>query len=149
MNSLRHTKGTFKMDIQGTAAGDAAIVRKVSETVTTAKEPSKNLVSQPSKWLKRLFKGMAIMTALGLTSLAAAQSNLVMNGSSVYADLGKDQFAAALYLETQQQNPGRTHSMQGQKRMEVRVLNNYSKRRWFNLWMQSISINNSREIFSD
>ena len=90
MNSLRHTKGTFKMDIQGTAAGDAAIVRKVSETVTTAKEPSKNLVSQPSKWLKRLFKGMAIMTALGLTSLAAAQSNLVMNGSSVYADLGKD-----------------------------------------------------------
>ncbi|EAS47140.1 hypothetical protein GB2207_11003 [marine gamma proteobacterium HTCC2207] len=137
------------MDIQGTAAGDAAIVRKVSETVTTAKEPSKNLVSQPSKWLKRLFKGMAIMTALGLTSLAAAQSNLVMNGSSVYADLGKDQFAAALYLETQQQNPGITHSMQGQKRMEVRVLNNYSKRRWFNLWMQSISINNSRETFSD
>jgi TonB family protein len=38
--------------------------------------------------------------------------------------------------------------MQGQKRMEVRVLNNYSKRRWFNLWMQSISINNSRETFS-
>ncbi|MDB4581289.1 chalcone isomerase family protein [Porticoccaceae bacterium] len=137
------------MDIQSTAAGDAAIVRKVSETVTTAKEPSKNLVSQPSKWLKRLFKGMAIMTALGLTSLAAAQSNLVMNGSSVYADLGKNQFAAALYLETQQQNPGITHSMQGQKRMEVRVLNNYSKRRWFNLWMQSISINNSRETFSD
>jgi TonB family protein len=38
--------------------------------------------------------------------------------------------------------------MPGQKRMEVRVLNNYSKRRWFNLWMQSISINNSRETFS-
>ncbi len=33
--------------------------------------------------------------------------------------------------------------------MEVRMLNNYSKRRWINLWMQSISINNSRENFSD
>ncbi len=39
--------------------------------------------------------------------------------------------------------------MQGERRMEVRVLNNYSKRRWFNLWMQSISINNSRESFSE
>ena len=32
--------------------------------------------------------------------------------------------------------------------MEVRMLNNYSKRRWLNLWMQSISINNDRESFS-
>lgn len=149
INSLRHTKGTFKMDIQGTAAGDAAIARKVNETVEMAKKLPRNFVFQPSKWLKRLFKGMAIMGILCLASLGSAQSNLVMNGSSIYADLGKDQFAAALYLETQQQNPGITHSMQGQKRMEVRVLNNYSKRRWFNLWMQSISINNSREIFSD
>ena len=137
------------MDIQGTAAGDAAIARKVNETVEMAKKLPRNFVFQPSKWLKRLFKGMAIMGILCLASLGSAQSNLVMNGSSVYADLGKDQFAAALYLETQQQNSGITHSMQGQKRMEVRVLNNYSKRRWFNLWMQSISINNSREIFSD
>ena len=91
---------------------------------------------------------MPIITALSLSSVAAAQSDLVMNGSSIYSDLGKDQFAAALYLETLQKNPGIAHSMQGQKRMEVRVLNNYSKRRWFNLWMQSISINNSRETFS-
>lgn len=34
------------------------------------------------------------------------------------------------------------------KRMEVRKLYNYSKRRWLNLWMQSISINNDRESFS-
>jgi TonB family protein len=32
--------------------------------------------------------------------------------------------------------------------MEVRMLNNYSKRRWLNLWMQSISINNDRDSFS-
>lgn len=115
--------------------------------------------NQPHKWfmrsilqrtraLKCLLRGMQIITALSLGSVAAAQSDLVMNGSSVYSDLGKDQFAAALYLETLQKNPSIAHSMQGQKRMEVRVLNNYSKRRWFNLWMQSISINNSRETFS-
>ena len=115
--------------------------------------------NQPHKWFMRsilqrtrafkcLLRGMQIITALSLGSVAAAQSDLVMNGSSVYSDLGKDQFAAALYLETLQKNPSIAHSMQGQKRMEVRVLNNYSKRRWFNLWMQSISINNSRETFS-
>ena len=115
--------------------------------------------NQPHKWfmrsilqrtraLKCLLRGMQIITALSLGSVAAAQSDLVMNGSSVYSDLGKDQFAAALYLETLQKNPSIVHSMQGQKRLEVRVLNNYSKRRWFNLWMQSISINNSRETFS-
>ena len=88
---------------------------------------------------------------LGLIFLisASAQADLVLNGSSVYSDLGKNQFAAALYLETPQKNPSSVQSMEGERRMEVRVLNNYSKRRWFNLWMQSISINNSRETFSE
>jgi protein TonB len=82
-------------------------------------------------------------------SPASLSDNLVRNGSSVYSDLGKDQFAAALYLETYQKNPQAIESLAGEKRMEVRVLNNYSKRRWFNFWMQSISINNSRDTFSD
>ena len=84
-----------------------------------------------------------------LSASASAEADLVLNGSSVYSDLGKDQFAAALYLETPQKNPSSVQSMEGERRMEVRVLNNYSKRRWFNLWMQSISINNSRETFSE
>ena len=133
------------MHSQDSSAGQVAIAQLKS--------------NQPHKWFMRsilqrtrafkcLLRGMQIITALSLGSVAAAQSDLVMNGSSVYSDLGKDQFAAALYLETLQKNPSIAHSMQGQKRMEVRVLNNYSKRRWFNLWMQSISINNSRETFS-
>ena len=134
------------MDIQGTTASDAGEVK------TTGNKPNDRfmeLILQPTKWLKCLLVGVQIATALSLASVATAQSDLVMNGSSVYADLGKDQFAAALYLETLQQNPSIAHSMQGEKRMKVRILNNYSKRRWFNLWMQSISINNSREKFSE
>ena len=94
----------------------------------------------------------AISACLGLILVTASTTslsdNLVRNGSSVYSDLGKDQFAAALYLETYEKNPQVIESLEGKKRMEVRVLNNYSKRRWFNFWMQSISINNSRESFS-
>ena len=91
---------------------------------------------------------LIVLTSLALLS-TIAQADLALNGSSIYSDLGKDQFAAALYLETRQQNSQVIQSMPGEKRMEVRILNNYSKRRWFNLWMQSISINNSRENFAD
>tara|TARA_B110000090_G_C13342335_1_gene431593 strand:+ start:1147 stop:1488 length:342 start_codon:yes stop_codon:yes gene_type:complete len=83
--------------------------------------------------LRPLLRGLQIIIGLTLASTAAAQTDLLMNGSSVYSDLGRDQFAAALYLETRQNNGDIAHSMQGAKRMEVRVLNNYSKRRWFNL----------------
>jgi protein TonB len=126
------------MDIQGTTAHNA---EKVKAIYNKPNNRFMKLILQPAKWLKCLLRGVQIATALSLASVATAQSNLVMDGSSVYADLGKDQFAAALYLETLQQNPSIAHSMQGEKHMEVRVLNNYSKRRWFNLWMQSISIN--------
>jgi len=107
-----------------------------------------------SKIKERLIKKRNTSTglySLGLILLisASAQADLVLNGSSVYSDLGKNQFAAALYLETPQKNPDSVHTIKGERRMEVRVLNNYSKRRWFNLWMQSISINNSRETFSE
>ena len=134
------------MDIQGTTMHHAG---KVKATGNKPNDRFMKLILQPTKLLKCLLRGMQIAMLLNLASVATAQSDLVMNGSSVYSDLGKDQFAAALYLETQQQNPSIAHSMQGEKRMEVRVLNNYSKRRWFNLWMQSISINNSRENFSE
>ena len=134
------------MDIQGTTKHHAG---KVKATGNKPNDRFMKLILQPTKLLKCLLRGMQIAMLLNLASVATAQSDLVMNGSSVYSDLGKDQFAAALYLETQQQNPSIAHSMQGEKRMEVRVLNNYSKRRWFNLWMQSISINNSRENFSE
>ena len=104
------------------------------------------------KSLFNFFNRAAIPACLGLVlitvSPASLSDNLVRNGSSVYSDLGKDQFAAALYLETYQKNPRAIESLEGDKRMEVRVLNNYSKRRWFNFWMQSISINNSRDTFS-
>lgn len=93
------------------------------------------------------FTSLAIVVALLFS--CAAKAELILNGSTIYSDLGRDQFVAALYTETAHNNPQIIQTMESEKRMEVRMLNNYSKRRWINLWMQSISINNSRENFSD
>jgi len=91
----------------------------------------------------------SLTIAVALLFSCAAKAELVLNGSTIYSDLGRDQFVAALYTETAHNNPQVIQTMDSEKRMEVRMLNNYSKRRWINLWMQSISINNSRENFSD
>ena len=91
--------------------------------------------------------GLAI-TVVALFS-CTTQAELTLNGSTIYTDLGKDQFVAALYTETRHNSPKALQAMESEKRMEVRILNDYSKRRWINLWMQSISINNNRETFSE
>ena len=77
-----------------------------------------------------------------------AYSELSLNGSAIYKDLGKQQFVARLFVDTIQDSASTIQLEDSPKRMEVRMLNNYSKRRWLNLWMQSISINNDRESFS-
>lgn len=77
-----------------------------------------------------------------------AYSELSLNGSAIYKDLGKQQFVAGLFVDTIQDSASTIQLEDSPKRMEVRMLNNYSKRRWLNLWMQSISINNDRESFS-
>ena len=78
----------------------------------------------------------------------SAYSELSLNGSAIYKDLGKQQFVAGLFVDTIQDSASTIQLEDSPKRMEVRMLNNYSKRRWLNLWMQSISINNDRESFS-
>jgi TonB family protein len=84
-----------------------------------------------------------LLLALILISSAAAKAELQLNGSAIYEDLGKQQF-----VEDLSSNANSIQLQQSPKRMEVRIINDYSKRRWLNLWMQSISINNDRESFS-
>ncbi|MGB2259623.1 MAG: TonB family protein [Porticoccaceae bacterium] len=76
------------------------------------------------------------------------RAELQLNGSAIYHDLGKQQFVAALFVEKLSNNANSIQLEQSPKRMEVRIINDYSKRRWLNLWMQSISINNDRDSFS-
>ncbi len=92
---------------------------------------------------------IALFLSLGLSLISSsAYSELSLNGSAIYKDLGKQQFVAGLFVDTVQDNANTIQLEDSPKRMEVRILNNYSKRRWLNLWMQSISINNDRASFS-
>ena len=92
--------------------------------------------------------GTSLLLALILIFSAAAKAELQLNGSAIYEDLGKQQFVAALFVEDLSSNANSIQLQQSPKRMEVRIINDYSKRRWLNMWMQSISINNDRESFS-
>ena len=92
--------------------------------------------------------GTSLLLALILIFSAAAKAELQLNGSAIYEDLGKQQFVAALFVKDLRSNANSIQLQQSPKRMEVRIINDYSKRRWLNLWMQSISINNDRESFS-
>ena len=109
------------------------------------------LKSAPAAGLIAGLKARRIATC-ALTSImffcSGANAELQLNGSAIYEDLGKQQFVAALFVDTLSNNANSIQLEQSPKRMEVRMLNNYSKRRWLNLWMQSISINNDRESFS-
>ena len=77
---------------------------------------------------------------------SSAYSELSLNGSAILKDLGKQQFVAGLFVDTLHNNANTVQLEDAPKHM--RILNNYSKRRWINLWMQIISINNDRESFS-
>ena len=99
--------------------------------------------------LRQLFGTIAgLMLSLLLIFSSGAQAELKLNGSAIYQDLGKQQFVAALFVDDLSNNANSIQLQQSPKRMEVRIINDYSKRRWLNLWMQSISINNDRESFS-
>ena len=107
---------------------------------------SRSINSRPNTGHSYFF---SLVIAIVLQFSCSAKAELILNGSTLYTDLGKDQFVAALYTEIAHNNPDVIQTMDSEKRMEVRILNNYSKRRWINMWMQSISINNSRDNFSD
>ena len=99
--------------------------------------------------LRQLFGTIAgLMLSLLLIFSSGAQAELKLDGSAIYQDLGKQQFVAALFVDDLSNNANSIQLQQSPKRMEVRIINDYSKRRWLNLWMQSISINNDRESFS-
>ena len=133
------------MNIQ--LSGKGLFIPEVIQGVIRQIIRKKSSLSQvKQKTMRDYFFGLAI-AGLSLFS-SGASAELILNGSTIYTDLGRDQFVAALYTEIRHNNPQAIETMESDKRMEVRILNDYSKRRWVNLWMQSISINNNREAFS-
>ncbi|WIO73509.1 TonB family protein [Porticoccaceae bacterium LTM1] len=88
-----------------------------------------------------------LFLSLGIGTNSQAQ-DMPLNGAAAYQDLGKDRFLAALYLEAPSNNADTILGSSFAKRMEIRLTSDYSKRRWVNLWMQGMAINNNSNTFN-
>ncbi len=73
---------------------------------------------------KSVRRRLLAIIAYSLCSLASG-SELTLNGTTIYEDLGKQQFVAALFVHTANNNANSLQLQQSRKRMEVRMLNNY------------------------
>lgn len=83
------------------------------------------------------------LLVLGLTAICSSAQALEVNGIAAYSEFGKEVFLGALYLEKRTGNVDRILAARGEKKLELRFVDDMSRRRWVNLWMQSIAINNS------
>jgi len=73
-------------------------------------------------------------------------SALELNGAAVYEELGQELFIASLYVNAPNKDPVALRESLGHRRMEIHIASPIARRRWINLWMQSIAINNSTDI---
>lgn len=96
--------------------------------------------------VRQLLVGFSLM--LGYL-ISAQADDLSLNGVASYKSLGQEKFIAALYLAAPTSSPATIYAANSPKRMEIRLTSSYSKRRWVNLWMQGMAINNSSSAFSD
>ena len=97
--------------------------------------------------MKILNKFTFFISLLALIPIANASS--VRNGTAAYTDLGTEVFLGSLYVENPEKNAGVLLESTQDKVLEVSVMNNISKRRWVNMWMQSIAINSPRTEFEN
>ena len=95
--------------------------------------------------MKILNKFTLLISLLALIPFAQASS--VRNGTAAYTDLGSEVFLGSLYVESPEKNAGVLIESTQDKVLEVSVMNDISKRRWVNMWMQSIAINSPRTEF--
>jgi hypothetical protein len=73
------------------------------EKVTEKEKLEKGLFNRGPNRKYSYFTGLVITTVLLFSYTAKAE--LILNGSTIYSDLGRDQFVAALYTETAHNNP--------------------------------------------
>ncbi len=86
---------------------------------------------------------------LALSCMTSVQAeDLHLNGTASYQNLGQEKFIAALYLTAPSSSPQDIYASDTPKRMKVLMTTGFSKRRWVNLWMQGMAINNSSSAFS-
>lgn len=90
------------------------------------------------------FLSIALLSLL--TSLASAESELMLNGLASFEQLRHEYYLGALYLPQPAQSADDALYMPGPKRMDMRIVTeSWSPRRFGRQWNQLISINNPAE----
>lgn len=86
---------------------------------------------------------LCFTAGLSLNSMALPQ----LNGISIYSELGREQFIAAVYTDTVTSDARTLILAQEEKAIEVRVLQKIYSRRFNRMWVEGIAINaGSREM---
>lgn len=78
--------------------------------------------------------------------ISSAHGSTSLNGVATYQELGREVFLAALYA-SEFSSPDTLVEIEQDLKIEVRATNSITKRRWVNMWMQGIAINNRQDVF--
>ena len=70
-------------------------------------------------------------------------------GTAPYSELGSEQYLGTLYLDSSGQSAGEVLASSQRKRMELRFLDDVSRRSWSRNWTQSMAINSPRDQMVD
>jgi len=95
-----------------------------------------------------------LVSSVLLSTACFAQSDdfddLELNGLASFEQLRKEYYIGAIYLESISQNPAAVITMDGKKRMEIRItIDKWSPRRFAQQWNQAILINNDQITLED
>lgn len=109
---------------------------------------------KPINQLMTMDKLFTVLIALLLSAGCFAQDDdfddLALNGLASYEQLRKEYYIGAIYLESISQNPAAVITMDGKKRMEIRItIDKWSPRRFAQQWNQAILINNDQITLED
>lgn len=92
--------------------------------------------------MKPLLRRLATFLCLALTGAAAWAAEPRLNGMAIHAQLGKEQFIAAVYAETPTSVAKDLLMAEQNKAMELRILEeNLFARRFQRMWIEGIAIN--------
>ncbi len=97
------------------------------------------------KLLRRVFSQSAPVVASIFLVFACYSSHaeLQLNGYSVYSKLKTDYFFASLYLEEASDKSIDVFDNKKSRRIEMRIMEKYSPRKFKDLWLNGITINNN------
>lgn len=91
---------------------------------------------------RKVLRSISILSVLTFFSIQATAQNTVINGVGEYTEFGKPTLLIKLELGVPTEDVKEVLAMDSSKQLSFRLLEDRTARRWSQLWIQSLSINN-------